>query len=130
MPYHGHVRGQEKTHLFLKGTGATIFAAPDGRPWTSDRKQREEFFYPALKAPDAPGACLQHTTFLRERTPHGWRHTGLFGQTASHKDASTLLKHYAKWIDGADKDAVAAKLNAALGVNWPQKSPTSRKSRG
>jgi hypothetical protein len=36
-----------------------------------------------------------------------------------HKNTSILLKHYARWIDGADKGAEAAKVNQAFGPTKP-----------
>jgi integrase len=120
-----------KKHTFLKGANATIFADPDGRPWTSDRKQREEFFYPVLKA-----------LGIRRRRAYNTRHTyatvGLMAgvnlayiaRQLGHKDTSMLLKHYAKWIDGADKGAERAKLNAAFGANWPRIGPKEHQPQG
>ena len=37
-----------KKYTFMKGPNEPIFADPEGNPWTSDRKQREDYFYPAL----------------------------------------------------------------------------------
>lgn len=45
-----------------------------------------------------------------------------------HKDTTMLLKHYVRWIDGADKGAEAAKLNAAFTANWPRGKFFSMKS--
>jgi len=116
-----------KKHTFLKGPDATIFADPGGRPWTTDRKQREEFFYPVLKA-----------LGIRRRRAFNTRHTyatvGLMAgvnhayiaQQLGHKDRSMLLQHDAERIDGAD---MGKRANAAFGANWHQKSPTSRKPR-
>ncbi len=104
-----------KSHTFMRGPNEPIFADPEGRPWTSDRIQREEHFYPTLKA-----------LGLRQRRAYSTRHSyatmALMGgvnlayiaRQLGHKDTSMLLKHYAKWIDGADKGAEAAKLNAAF----------------
>ena len=113
-----------KKHTFLKGTNEPIFADAAGRPWTSDRKQREEYFYPALKA-----------LGVRRRRAYNTRHTyatvalmagvnpAYVARQLGHKDTSMLLKHYARWIDGADKGAEAAKLNAAFAANWPKIGP-------
>ena len=137
-----------KKHTFLKGMNEAIFADPTGRPWTSDRKQREEFFYPTLKA-----------LGIRRRRAYNTRHTyatvalmagvnlAYIARQLGHKDTSMLLKHYARWIDGADKGSEAAKLNLAFGPavsrtkepdqfrlgelaqNWPTKTSSPIKSR-
>ena len=113
-----------KPYTFLKGPNAAIFADTDGRPWTSDRKQREDYFYPALKA-----------LGFRQRNAYNTRHT--FATTAlmagvnmayiarqlGHKDPSMLLKHYARWVDGADKGAQARKLDAAFNSIWSRIGP-------
>ncbi|HVT23013.1 MAG TPA: site-specific integrase [Rhizomicrobium sp.] len=120
-----------KAHTFLKGLNEPIFADPAGRPWTSDRKQREEFFYPVLKA-----------LGIRQRRAYNTRHTyatmALMGgvnpayvaRQLGHKDVSMLLKHYARWIDGADKGTEASKLNTIFTRNWPVIGPRIPKSQG
>ncbi|HEV2562335.1 MAG TPA: DUF3596 domain-containing protein [Rhizomicrobium sp.] len=104
-----------KKHTFMRGPNEPIFCDPEGRPWTSDRKQREEYFYPTLKA-----------LGIRQRRAYNTRHSyatmALMGgvnlayvaRQLGHKDTTMLLRHYAKWIDGADKGVEAAKLNAAF----------------
>lgn len=105
---------KEKT--FLKGPNEIVFADPTGQPWTSDRKQREDYFLPALKA-----------LGIRYRRAYNTRHTyatvsimaGVnivyVARQLGHKDTSMLLKHYARWIDRADKGIEAGKMNAAFG---------------
>lgn len=105
---------KEKT--FLKGANEIVFADPTGRPWTSDRKQREDYFLPVLKA-----------LGIRYRRAYNTRHTyatvllmsgvnpAYVARQLGHKDTSMLFKHYAKWIDRADKGVEAEKLNAAFG---------------
>lgn len=109
-----------KKHTFLKGPNEPIFADPEGNPWTSDRKQREDFFYPALKA-----------LGIRQRRAYNTRHTyatrslmagvnlAYIARQLGHKDTSMLLKHYARWIDGADKGAERAKMNQAFVQSKP-----------
>ena len=124
-----------KMKTFMNGLNAPIFADPAGRPWTSDRKQREEYFYHALKA---LGIC--------RRRAYSTRHTyatvalmagvnpAYIARQLGHKDTSMLLKHYARWIDGGDKGAERSKLDVAFTANWPgighKPQPTSIISRG
>ncbi len=64
---------------------------------------------------------------IRRRRAYNTRHTyatvvlmagvnlAYIARQLGHKDTSMLLKHYARWIDGADKGSEAAKLNLAFG---------------
>ncbi|GAA0584532.1 site-specific integrase [Rhizomicrobium electricum] len=104
-----------KKHTLLKGMNEPVFCHPNGKPWPSDRIQREEYFYPVLK-----------DLGLRQRRAYNTRHTyatlalmsgvnpAYVAKQLGHTDTTMLFKHYARWIEGADKGAEARKMDAAL----------------
>lgn len=110
-----------KPHTFMKGADAPIFFNPNtGRPWTSDRSQREHFFHPALKA-----------LGLRSRDAYQTRHTyattalmagvnpAYISRQLGHANTGMLFKVYGRWIDGADGRREANKLAGAWGEFGP-----------
>jgi integrase len=112
---------RQKAITFMIEGDPIIFNNPNnGRPWSSDRWQRVNFFYPALKA-----------LKIRKRNAYQTRHT--FATTAlmgginpayiakqlGHANTAMLFKHYSKWIDGADKGAESRKLDALFAHELP-----------
>lgn len=109
-----------KQFTFMRGGKAQIFCTPEGAPWGSERRQREDFFHPALRA------CG-----IRLRKAYNTRHTfatinlmagvnpAYIASQLGHADTTMLFKHYAKWIKGADQGAEAAKARAAFGPAKP-----------
>ena len=85
------------------------------RPWDDERRQREFYWNPTLKA-----------LGIRSRSPYQTRHTfatrGLMNNVnpayiarqLGHKDAQMLFKVYAKWIDDGDGDGEREKMNEAI----------------
>lgn len=108
----------QKAHSFMRGSNEPIFSDADGSPWQSERKLREDWFQPCLKA-----------LGIRQRPAYNTRHTyatiNLMGgvnpayiaRQLGHANTAMLFKHYAKWIDGADKGAEAKKSGALFGAN-------------
>jgi len=105
---------RQKAHTFMSEQDAIIFNNPrNGRPWSSDRWQRTNFFYPALKA-------LKIRKRHAYQTRHTFATTALMGginpayisKQLGHANTAMLFKHYSKWIEGADKGAESRKLDA------------------
>lgn len=106
----------QKAVSFMRGPNAVIFCDPEGKPWLSERRLREQFFQPALRA------CG-----IRQRPAYNTRHTyatlalmagvnpAYIATQLGHADTTMLFKHYAKWITGADSGREAGKLNAVFG---------------
>lgn len=101
-----------KAHSFMRGADSPIFINPiTNEPWADEKRQREVFFMPTLRA-----------IGIRARPPYQTRHTfatiGLMGgvnpayiaRQLGHTSTAMLFKHYAKWIDGADKGRESAKM--------------------
>jgi integrase len=114
---------RQKAATFMRGVNARVFCSPEGEPWLSERRLREDFFHPALRA------CG-----IRLRKAYNTRHTfatinlmagvnpAYIATQLGHADTTMLFKHYAKWIKEADSGAEAAKAAAAFGdchpSNW------------
>jgi integrase len=101
-----------KAHSFMRGAESPIFINPiTNEPWADEKRQREVFFVPTLRA-----------IGIRARPPYQTRHTfatiGLMGgvnpayiaRQLGHTSTAMLFKHYARWIDGADKGRESAKM--------------------
>ncbi len=108
---------RQKVHTFMKGAEAHVFNNPtSGRGWEDERTQWRLYWVPALKA-----------LGIRYRTAYQTRHTfatiGLMGganpaylaQQLGHANTGMLFKHYAKWLDGADKGRERGLMNGAFG---------------
>lgn len=112
----------QKAHTFLRGPDVPIFCDPSGARWLSERKLREDFFHPALKA------CG-----IRRRPAYNTRHTyatvalmngvnpAYIARQLGHANTAMLFKHYAKWIEGADSGLEARKLNLVFGPKLAHK---------
>lgn len=105
---------RQKVHSFMRGPDTPIFLNPiTNRPWPDEKQQREKFFLPALQA-----------LGIRRRGAYQTRHTfatiALMGgvnpayiaRQLGHTTTAMLFKHYAKWIDGADKGREARKMGS------------------
>lgn len=110
---------RQKPHTFMKD--AEIFMNPvGGRPWSSEKVQRLKYFYPTLRA-----------LKIRQRVAYQTRHTyatamlmgginpAYIAKQLGHKNTAMLFKHYAKWLEGADRGAEAAKVNALFAQSLP-----------
>jgi len=126
-----------KAHSFMRGIESPIFINPiTNEPWADEKRQREVFFVPTLRA-----------IGIRMRPPYQTRHTfatiALMGgvnpsyiaRQLGHTSTAMLYKHYAKWIDGADKGRESAKMGLLfaepvrqLATNWPRTEPRPMKS--
>jgi len=129
---------RQKAATFMKGTNAQVFCSPEGEAWLSERRLREDYFHPALKAKG-----------IRLRKAYNTRHTfatinlmagvnpAYIATQLGHADTTMLFKHYAKWIKGADSGTEAAKSRAVFGAgktlelapNWPQDNVMPIKSK-
>lgn len=114
---------RQKVHTFMRGASMPVFTNPQtGLGWVDDNIQRERFWYPALRA-----------LGLRKRDAYQTRHTfathALMGDVnvayiarqLGHANTAMLFKHYAKWIDGADKGRQRAKMNALYEIGHSSK---------
>jgi integrase len=105
----------QKAHTFMKGANEAIFCSPEGERWLSERRLREDYFQPCLKA-----------VGIRHRPAYNTRHTyatvalmaginpAYIARQLGHANTAMLFKHYAKWIEGADSGKEAGKLNAVF----------------
>lgn len=117
---------RQKAHTFMRGSGAEIFNNPNTRkPWADEQVQRRRYFAPALRA-----------IGLRERDAYQTRHTfaslalmgginvGYLSKQLGHATITTTLTKYTRWIDGADKGAQAAKMDAIMSRKSPRRNGT------
>lgn len=109
-----------------RSSNAAVFNNPTtGEPWADEQVQRRRYWNPALKA-----------LGLRQRDAYQSRHTfaslALMGgvnvayiaKQLGHAKVTTTLNAYARWIEGADKGAEAAKLDAILSKKSPRAKQT------
>jgi integrase len=113
---------RQKKHTLLKGPAAPIFNNPNtGKPWPDEQVQRRRYWTPTLSA-----------LGLRHRDAYQTRHTfatillmggvnpTFISRQLGHANTGMLFKVYGRWIEGADKGAEAAKLNAILSRKRPR----------
>lgn len=106
-----------KPITFMRGLDEHVFVDPlTQAPWINNEKLRTVYWQPALKA------CG-----LRLRDAYQTRHTyatillmagmnvAYIAQQLGHASVVMTLKHYAFWINEADKGAQARKANAVFG---------------
>jgi len=105
---------------------APIFCCPEGTSWANEQRQRDDFFYPALKA------CG-----IRKRVAYNTRHTfatinlmaGInpvyIASQLGHTTTAMLFQKYAKWISRADDGRQAAQMNAAFGAHIAASGPAN-----
>jgi integrase len=106
---------RQKQVTFFREDGVIWIEPGFDRPWEDDRRQREFYSNPTLKA-----------LGIRGRSPYQTRHTfatrGLMedvnpayiARQLGHKDAQMLFKVYAKWIDDGDGGREREKMAAAV----------------
>lgn len=107
---------RQKAHTFMKGADARIFSNPNtGAAWSGSQVQRRLYWNPSLRA-----------LGMRQRDCYQTRHTyatlslmagvnpAYIAKQLGHANLGMLLKHYGRWIDGADKGREAAKMNEAF----------------
>jgi integrase len=108
---------RQKPHTFMKGTEAAIFNNPStGKPWADEQSQRRFYWVPTLKA-----------LGMRQRACYQTRHTfatlalmagvnpAYIARQLGHANMGMLLRHYGRWIDGADKGVEAKKMADLFG---------------
>jgi integrase len=114
--------GRQKAHTFMKGSDAPVFSNPlTGLPWPDEQRQRRMYWTPTLR-----NVRLRHRDAYQTR--HTFATTLLMGgvnpawiaKQLGHANTGMLFKVYARWIDGADKGAEAAKADAILSRNRPR----------
>jgi len=114
---------RQRAHTQLKGREDTpIFNNPNtGKPWPDEQVQRRRYYNPTLRA-----------LGLRHRDAYQTRHTfatvllmgginpAYIAKQLGHANTGMLFKVYGRWIDGADRGAEAARMNAILSNNCPR----------
>lgn len=123
---------RQKEHSFMRGSEAQVFTNPNTtKPWPDEQVQRRRYFTPTLRA-----------LGLRHRDAYQARHTfatlllmgginpAYISKQLGHTTPQMLFKVYARWIDGADKGAEAAKANALLGGGGPELSRNRPRAEG
>lgn len=118
---------RQKAHTFLLGAEAEVFNSPQtGKPWRDLQVQRRRYFGPTLTALGLRHRDMYQTrhTFAT-RLLMGGMNPNYIARQLGHTNAMMLFKVYTKWIDGADKGAEAAKLNAILSSNCPREKAGS-----
>lgn len=110
---------RQHAHTFMK-KGAIFENPVSGAPWASEKVQRLKYFHPALLALKIRKRHAYQTrhTYATVRLMGGINPSYIAGQLG-HKNTSMLFKHYARWLEGADKGAEAAKVNALFAQNLP-----------
>jgi integrase len=116
---------RQKVKSFMKGADALIFTNPNtGAPWSGSQVQRRLYWNPSLRA-----------LGMRQRDAYQTRHTyatlslmagvnpAYIAKQLGHANLGMLLKHYGRWIDGADKGREADKLNDVFSANCPNSVP-------
>ena len=104
----------EKLCSFIRGAESPIFTnRVTGTQWPDVQDQRELYFHPALWALGIRSRDAYQTRHTYATTALIWGVNSAFvARQFCHKNPTMLVKHYGKWIDGADSGAEAAKLNA------------------
>lgn len=108
---------RQKAFTFMRDPLGEIFNNPrTNAAWPNPQIQREDFFIPTLRA-----------LGIRHRDAYQTRHTfatrllmggvnpAYIAKQLGHANTGMLFKVYARWIEGADKGAEAAKANKLLG---------------
>lgn len=116
---------RQKARTFMLGADALIFTNPNtGEPWSGSQVQRRLYWNPSLRA-----------LGMRQRDCYQTRHTyatlslmagvnpAYIAKQLGHANLGMLLKHYARWIDGADKGREADKLNDVFSAKRPDSVP-------
>ena len=106
---------RQKAHTFMKNTGV-IFSNPEGEPWPNEKRQRQRFFQPALKACGirTRDACNTRHTFATTALMAGINPNDIASQL-DHTTIAMLFQRYAKWIPDGDDGRAAKHMNAAFG---------------
>jgi hypothetical protein len=110
---------RQRPFSFMKGADAPIFENPSSRlPWPDVQDQRKLYFHPTLLR-----------IGIRKRDAYQTRHTfatlalmagvnpAYIARQLGHANTAMLVKHYSKWIDGADEGREKSKLNGVFGPN-------------
>lgn len=118
---------RQKAHTFMRGEDAYVFTNPNtGYQWQGVQAQLRCFWNPTLRA-----------LGLRRRDAYQTRHTfastllmggsnpAWIARQLGHASTAMVFKVYARWIEGADKGAEAAKANAILSRNCPRADTAS-----
>ncbi len=101
----------------IESANTSIFLNPvTNRPWPDEKQQRERYFLPTLEA-------LRIRTRGAYQTRHTFATIALMGgvnpayiaRQLGHSTTAMLFKHYAKWIDGADRGREASRLSTLIG---------------
>jgi Site-specific recombinase XerD len=109
----------EKQRAKTQLRGATVFLDPvTGKPYNDDKPPRERYWRPVL-------TLLK----MRYREPYQMRHTYItmaimaganpvYVARQAGNSPRVIFKHYAKWIEGADRSRERQKIEHALGQIW------------
>jgi integrase len=105
---------RQKAHTFLKAHGYVFENPVTGNPWHDERSQRDHYWTPALKRCGIRHRGSYHTrhTFATIVIMVGCNATWVAKQMGN--SPRVIYKHYARWIDAADKSNEIRRLNAAL----------------
>lgn len=108
----------EAQRQFTQMRGAYVFLDASGKPFNDDKPPREWYWRPVLKALGIryrPPEQMRHT-YITMAIMAGANPTWVARQAGN--SPRVIFKHYAKWIDRADRSREAAKVNAFLGQIW------------
>lgn len=106
---------RQMAHTYMRNAKAVFYEPGFDRPWHDDRRQREDYWAPTLKA------CG-----IRYREPYQTRHTFAtlnlmaganpmwVAQQMGHVNMKMLLERYSRWIPGADGGAERDKLEVLI----------------
>jgi integrase len=104
---------------FTQLRGSYVFLdASTGKPYNDDKPPRERYWRPVLKSLGIryrPPEQMRHT-YITMAIMAGANPTWVARQAGN--SPRVIFKHYAKWIDRADRSREAAKVEAYLGQIW------------
>ena len=122
---------RQKAHTFMKAHGFVFENPVTGNPWYDERSQRDHYWTPALKRCGIRHRGSYHTghTFATVAIMVGRNVTWVAKQMGN--SPRVVYKHYAIWIDAADKSNEISRPNAVLSkANSSQSLPNSSPSEG
>ncbi len=106
-----------RPHTLLRG--AYVFLDPvTGKPYNDDKPPRERYWRPVLKALGIRYREPYQTraTYITMAIMGGSNPTWVARQVGN--SPRVLFKHYARWIDSADRSRERSKVDVALGQIW------------
>lgn len=118
---------RQKKHTFMRDPNGPIFCNPEGEPWPNEKRQRQRFFHPTLRACGIRGRDAYNTrhTFATINLMAGINPNYIANQLG-HTTTAMLFQRYAKWIPGADDGRSASQMDSAFAGSGGRIGPKFR----